>query len=293
MAYWHDLYRFRNSLEHELKWLGRNGAKGEKREKKIKPTPEQIARQNQMNKVTRTRRTIKANFEEGDLWCCCKYPKGIRPTVEEVKEDKKHFLGYLRKEYKKRGSPLKWVARLEVGKRGGIHFHIIINRLWTVQSDILIAEAWSRALERSTALQGRKNRTEGLVDFKTTYEAGGYQSLAEYICKEPEENTEEYEQLSLFDQTEQKALTSVSSSRNLIRPEPERKYYKRRTMRALIEEGPKPTPGYYIDRDSLYIGVNPFTGYSYCKYTEVKIPESRINPKSGRDLHPPRGGDAG
>lgn len=291
MAYWHDIYRFRNSIEHELKWLGRQGAKGEKREKKIKPTPEQIARQNQMNKVTRTRRLIKANFGDKDLWCCLKYPAGIRPTVEEAKEDKKHFLGYLRKDYKKRGSPLKWIARLEVGAQGGIHFHTIVNRLWTAQTDILIADAWSRALKKSTALKGRY-RTEGLVDWKTTYEAGGFQDLAEYICKEPEEDTEEYEQLSLFDETDQKALTSVSSSRNLIRPEPEHKYYRRRTMRKLVEEGPKPTPGYYIDRDSLHIGINPFTGYSYCRYTEVKIQQTRINPKSGGDLHPPEGGDA-
>lgn len=292
MAYWHDTWSFRNSIEHEFKFAGKYGAKGEKRQKKKKPTPGQIAKQNQRNKETRMRRTIKANFAEKDLWCCCKYPEGIRLQIEDVKKDKSRFLRILRREYEKRGSPLKWVARLEIGERGGIHFHILVNRLWKSQSDILIADAWSRALERSALQSIRPGcRTEGLVDWASTYDSGGYKALADYICKQPEEGTEEYKQLSLFAPEEQKQLLSVTSSRNLIRPEPERHYYSRRTMRKLVEDGPEPTPGYYIDIDSLYIGTNPYTGYSYCKYIELKIPEDRKKTKSGDTFHPPRGGD--
>ena len=53
MAYWHDIYRFDNSIEHELKFAGKWGAKGEKRQKKKKLTPEQVAKNNQRAKETR------------------------------------------------------------------------------------------------------------------------------------------------------------------------------------------------------------------------------------------------
>lgn len=277
MAYTHDIWYFKNSTEHEFKFKGKCGARGEKRAEKRKPTKEQIKRQNQINKQNQVRRIIKANFEPKDLWCCCKYPSGIRPALDVVKEDKDRFMRYLRTLYRKRGSPMKWVSRLEVGKNGGVHMHILLNRIQGEQTDILIDEAWGKALKKSKA--GKMIRSDGLVDFRTTYDAGGYKQLAEYICKEPKEGTEEYEQLSMFPKEEQKALISVSTSRNLIRPEPEHHEYRNRTMRKLIEEGPKPYPGYYIDMDTLYIGVNQYNGYSYCKYTEVKLPENRINTK--------------
>lgn len=293
MAYWHDIYRFARSIEHEFKFAGKYGAKGEKRQKRIKPTPEQIAIQNQRNKETRMRRTIKLNFRERDLWCCCKYPAGVRLSLKDVQKDKRKFTRILRREFKKRGSPLKWVARLEVGERGGIHFHILINRLPGEQTDLLIEEAWKKALETSAMQKVRPgHRTEGLVDYRTVYEAGDFKNLAEYICKQPKEDTPEYEQICLFEKNEQKALLSVTTSRNLIRPVPEREKKSHRTMRKIIEDGPAPTPGYYIDMDSLHIGVNPYTGYSYCKYTEVKLPETRKKTRSEGIFHQPRGDDA-
>ena len=64
---------------------------------------------------------------------------------------------------------------------------------------------------------------------------------------------------------------SYSTSRNLIRPKPERKRYRRWTMRKLLLYGPKPTPGYYIVPESIRSGTNRYTGYSYMRYTEEKL----------------------
>ena len=116
-------------------------------------------------------------------------------------------------------------------------------------------------------------------------------ALAEYMCKAPEEGTEEYKQISMFEEYDKKALLSLTSSKNLIRPEPEHVYRSHWTMRKIIENGPVPTPGYKIDEESVLIGVNPYTGYSYCKYTEVKIAETRKKTKCGATFHPPRGDD--
>jgi hypothetical protein len=239
--YWLDKYRFPGSIEYEYKYPGKYGAKGEKREKREKATPEQIKLQNQRNREKRYRRLIKANFRENDYWITLKYPKGVRKQIEKVKEDLRAFLERLRKKYKKMGEILKFIRRIEIGCRGGVHIHMIANRF--LGADIAIKECWE----------------QGGVHFALLYEQGGFKDLAEYITKPANEKDEE------------KETAAVSSSRNLIRPEPEREYRKRWTVRKIIENGVKPTEGYYIDEDTVVSGLNKYTGMSYLQYTEYRI----------------------
>ena len=256
MAYWEDIFRFPNSNEYEFKYAGNYGAKGEKREKRKKATPEQIKKQNQLNREKKVRRLIKANFLSNDMWNCLKYPAGTIKTTEEYKKDLSDFLDKVRKEYKKLGEVFKFIYRMEISTRGGIHLHILINRLkGKTDTDVLIQKCWKH----------------GRVNFQSIYEYGGYEALANYIVKQPDE--EEAEQLSLFPLEERKHYIKYSSSRNLVRPEPERKIYTRWTLKKLIEEGPKPTPGYYVDKNSIVCGKNPYTGMSYYRYTEYRIKE--------------------
>lgn len=258
MAYWLDTFRFPDSIEYEYKWAGNYGARGEKREKKVKATPQQIKKQNQSNREKYMRRLIKLNFSPNDLWITLKYPEGTRKPVQEVKRDFKKFHDRLRYQFKKRGYPLKIVIRKEIGKRGGIHIHILIPRMWGEDTDLLVQEAWKY----------------GRVNFESIYEYGGYEKLANYIVKQPDEEIEK--QLSLFPEEERKEFVRYSCSRNLDRPVPEREYRRRWTVKKLIKEGPKPTPGFYIDKNTIKYGINRFTGMSYLHYTEVKIaPEQR------------------
>ena len=122
--YWKETWYFENSIEYEYKYPGNYGAKGEKRAKKKKPTPEQIRQQNQRNREKKVRRLIKANFGENDYWITLKYPKGTRIKTEEAKRHMKKFLDKTRKDYKKREQMFKFIYRLEIGKRGGMHIHI-------------------------------------------------------------------------------------------------------------------------------------------------------------------------
>lgn len=256
MAYWLDTFRFPNSIEHEIKWEGKYGAKGEKRGARHKATPEQIKKQNQLNREKYVRRLIKANFFPDDLWITLKYPKGKRKPLWEVKKDFTKFVNRLKYRYKKRKHTLKYIYRMEVGKQGGIHIHMIIPRIRGEDADLLAQEAWEKC---------------GRINFESIYEYGGYEKLANYIVKQPDEEVEE--QLSLFPEEERKELASYNSSRNLIRPEPERKHYRRWTVKRLIEEGAKPSPGYYIDKNSIRSGINRYTGMSYLYYTECRIKE--------------------
>lgn len=281
MAYERYKYIFINSNEIEFHWKGDYGAKGESRAPKKKKTKEQIAIANQVNKVIRMRRVLKANFFSDDLWCCFKYPAGTKISVDDLENDRSYFLRILRAAYKKAGSELKFASRIEIGEHGGLHFHMAMNRIWNTQTDVIITDCWKRTLERSFERRRTADKkTQGLVDFKPMYDAGGFNELAKYICKQPEKDSEEYEQLSMFEEKEQKKLLKISTSRNLIRPEPEKKEYHRLTMRKILLEGPVPTPGYYIDKDSIVSGINPFTGLSYLKYTEIRL-------NSIDDKHPP------
>ena len=266
MAYWLDYWSFPNSIEYEMKFAGNYGAKGEKRGARKKATPEQIKKQNQINREKRMRRLIKANFLPNDLWASLKYPEGLRKPLEQIKIDLRQLLAGMRKEYKKRDEPFKFVYRMEIGKHGGIHVHILTNRSRVVPAtDILLQEMWPH----------------GRVNHQSIYEYGGYEKLAVYIVKQPDEEIEG--QLSLFEKKEQKELIKYSSSRNLVRPEPERKEYRRWTVRRLMEYGPIATPGYYIDKNSITFGVNKYTGMSYYQYTECRIAELKAGTPEWED----------
>lgn len=257
--YWKDTYKSDNVIEYEIKYAGNYGAKGEKRAIKKKATPEQVKKQNQINKENRLRRTLQLNFYENDLWVCLKYPAGNRKRYKEVQNDFKKFVKRMRTEYKKRNEPFNYVYRIEIGKNGGMHIHILINRI--CGADLLCSKCWPHH-----------------IHFTNVREEGGMSKLASYITKPLPEETE---QLSFISEEDKKRCASYGTSRNLKRPEPERKTYKRRTVRKLVTEGPTATKGFYIDKDSITQGINPYTGYTYYRYREL-----RLNPVK-RKLKPP------
>lgn len=258
MAYRMYIWDFADSAEYEIKHKGKYGAAGEKRAPKCRPTPEQVEKQNRLLRINRVRRLIKANFKPGDLWITLKYPKGARPGADSVKNEMKKFIARLRRAYKKNGEELRYIYRVELGKRGGVHIHMILNRSDArPDTDRLVQEQW-RA---------------GRINCASLYEQGGYESLAEYLVKELP--SEMKGQLSLIPEEDRHTFRTYVPSRNLIKPRPECREYMRRTLRKLFEEGPKARKGYYIDKDSITYGVNPYTGMSYYRYTEVRIRSTR------------------
>lgn len=94
--------------------------------------------------------------------------KVTRKSYEEVMKDMALFLQRLRYRYKKHDEILKYIYRIEIGKRGGIHVHILVNRTKCSKgTDMLITECW----------------TFGFTHFTPLRETGGYKDLAEYIAK--------------------------------------------------------------------------------------------------------------
>ena len=280
MAYREWIYRSSWGIEHVYQYKGTWGGKHEKRADHEKATREQIKRQNQRNKENRVRRTIQLNFRPGDLWLTLKYPKGTRKPMDEVTEDFRRFTDRMRTLYKKQGIAFKYMYRIEIGKRGGIHVHIVMNRLDDQRADLIISDAWTRARGMTPIedmLLDGLCPADGLAHLDHVRAVGNGKELAEYLVKEQPDTLEDGTKLS---RDEIKATCRCGSSRNLDRPVPEVKTYNHWTLRRLIELGAEGlntqpnryrTKGYSVDKDSWVHGINPYTGLSYLCYFEVPI----------------------
>lgn len=260
MAYKEEVYSYgagKKYIEHEIKCVGRFGAKGEKRGARKKATPEQVQKQNQRNREKKVLRKLRANFKKGDLWITLKFPKGTRIGIDELKKTRAKMLRKMRAAYKKSNSVCKFIYREEIGELGGVHIHMVISRIKGPGTAETISKLW-------------KELTGGNVNYTPLYDDGDYKKLADYIVKPPKE--EITGQLTLFGTEEEKKFYSkYGCSKNLIEPEPEVKEFKRRTIRKLVKNGPQPKDGYYIDRNSITYGVNQYTGMTYYYYTEVEL----------------------
>lgn len=237
MAYRKRTYRFRNAIEVEEYHTGRYGAPGQRRQKKKKPTPEQIEKRNQYNKEKLARRKLRMHFRVNDYFTDLTYRKEARPpNMETAKGQFKKFIREVRKEYKKRGCELKWMRNIEVGTKNGWHIHLIINRI--PDTDLILKKAWKH----------------GRVVNKLVDERGEFADLASYITKTPKTDPRLRE-------------SNYSTSRNLPIPEPEEKiyWYWKTWKKAKVPEG------YFLDKNSYFEGNNPVTGYKYRIYTLIKL----------------------
>lgn len=214
----------------------RYGAPGQKREKRRKATPEEMAKANRRNKERRCWHLILANFTTGDYFLTLTYREQERPKdMDMAKNDFRRFINRVKKRYRQKGHELKWIRNIEVGTRGAWHVHMIANRIKGGLD--IIMEEWNH----------------GRIQTQTMYADGRFAKLAKYITKSPGDEQRLQE-------------SNYSTSRNLIRPVPEVKHYARyKTWRKIRK--PK---DYYLDPDSIEEGINPWTGYPYRRYVLVK-----------------------
>lgn len=237
MAFTTKTYRFKNAIEREQYYTARYGAPGQKRQKKQKPTPEQMEKINQYIRERTARRKLREHFRENDYFADLTYRKDKRPLDMGVaKSHFKAFIRKLRKEYRKRGHELKWIRNIEVGTRGAWHIHLVVNRI--PDTDVLLAGLWEY----------------GGVHCQLLYTQGEFRKLAAYITKTPKTDSRLKE-------------SSYSTSKNLPLKDPEvRTATKRKTWGKI-----RVPAGWYLDPDSVREGINPVTGYPYRHYTLLRI----------------------
>lgn len=232
-------YMLESTIEVEEYHSARYGAPGMPRRKRSKPTPEQMARQNRWNREKKVRRQMRFYFKPEDYFSTLTYRVDERPAdMGDASRDLSDFIRIVRREYKKQGAELRWMANIEVGTRGAWHIHLVMNRI--PDTDVIIARAW----------------THGVSINKLLYQRGSFAELAAYMTKTPETDRRLRE-------------TRYTSSRNMPLPDPEIKLYRR--PKTFTNRDIKVPKGWYLDKASIREGVNPVTGYPYRSYAMHKL----------------------
>lgn len=218
-------------------YSSRSGAPGCPRQKKRKRTPEDMERQNKQNRARNVQLLILGNFKEG--WhCTLTYAKWARPEdPEEAKVQLAKFHRRMKAKFKKAGFEYKWIAVTEIGQRGAAHHHLILEDIHTESftTQKAVQECWPYQ-----------------TNFSMLYEEGEYEALADYLTKKESKETV--------------PGCKVSHSRNLILPKKKKKRMKSKTW--MLD--PKIPNGWELVKDSLWNGLNHFTGLPSQHYLIIK-----------------------
>ena len=250
MAVKRKTYTFRKGdvIEVEEFHDGNYGAPGSRRGSRRKATAEQMALVNRYNKAKRCRHRLLQYFNSGDLFATLTYEKTNRPAdMDAAKKDFRKAMRSVRKEYKKLGIILRWIANIERGTKGAWHIHLVIKEAGNTAS--ILKKAWN--LGGIYAEQIALNNKLYDVDFT---------KLACYMTKD--ENTTE-KKLDGSRSKPRLSEAAYSTSRNMPLAEPKID----RIMR--WKEKIKPKKGYSIEKE--FHGYNPVTGFMYRRYTMIRL----------------------
>lgn len=226
---------------------GRYGAPGMPRQKKRKPTKEDMQKVNAMNKARLCQYRLIQYFNSGDYFATLTCKVSERPPdMKTAKQYFQKFIRYVRKEYKKRGSPLFWIRNIERGTKGAWHIHLVITRI--PDTARILEEAWPYGGVYLTQLKKSKYYSEDFAELASYITKGAYTREKKADGSEAAPRIRE---------------SSYSTSRNMPLPEPRKKRLERWPKEV------KPQKGYYIAR--IHEGINPKTGYKYRRYTLIRL----------------------
>lgn len=214
-----------------------------------KKSKEEIREANRRQARRDLERLMNANFKPGDWHVVLTYRKEIRPSPEEARKELENFLARLRRRYRKFGFDLKYIVATEYVSKH-IHHHLVVNNVntGTETTADMVRLLWTKK---------KDGEIRGNPKFVQLYDTGEYSQLADYLVKETEKS---------FRREDSAVGQRYSSSRNLIQP----KKTTRDKPNKSWKQDPKPKPGYYIIRDSIYNGIDRM-GYPYQRYVEVKL----------------------
>lgn len=217
--------------------------RGEKREKRKNVTSEEVEKINRRNSEKTLTIKVHHNFSEGDFHHTLTH-EGVEPSLAEANNRLNKFKSNVRNWAKKNKVEFKWVLVTEwLNKR--VHHHIIVNKEIPIE---IINKYWHHGFVRS-------------VMFDHT---GDYRKLCSYLMKETDKT---------FRMDDCPTKKRFSCSRNLEMPP----VFREEINPVEMLKEPKPIRGYYIDKDSLWEGVNPLTGQLCMEY--VMLPLENTKPK--------------
>lgn len=242
MPYIHETVIAGKVIEISKYYSHRYKCKNAIRSKVMENTKEAQERINYKRQEKKLTRLINTNFKENDYHVVLNYRKEERPaTIEEMKNDMKVFLKGLRKECKKKDIELKYIYVAERGKRGALHYHMIINNI----DPCILTSIWKK----------------GRVNIHLLDNTGQYKDLAAYLLKFTKENKQEAKKLS---------GRAWNPSRNLKKPIIIKKIINKHDFFKDKVSIPKKFGNCYLEKNSIYSGFHFETGYKFFTYTLIK-----------------------
>lgn len=231
-------------IERKKMQTSRVHSKGTARSENREKTTESQAKANERKAEERLRWKLNANFDFRDYHLCLHYRDKLQ-TFEQVLEDRSLFTSLLRKECKRQGIALKYIACTETKRMTNVHHHVVMN-----QVDLrLVQDVW------------RQVEPTGNISVKPLDSRGNHEELASYLIKESR---------STMKRLGGKRGKRFSCSQNLIMPEPEYEIVPAESWR----EEPRPRKGYNIykfkDGATTQSGICETNGYPWQLYYEVR-----------------------
>lgn len=249
MPYMIEIVQAGKTIEVNKYYSSRYGKKGIKRSKRINLTREEQRKVNKRAAEKKLRRLINENFGYMDTHLVLDYKLEMRPVSREVmRADANDFLKRMRKLYKEHGVEFKYIHVMEIGKKGALHHHLVINTPDCIsQRDIV--KCW----------RGRGRTHHNPLD-----DSGQYAKLASYLIKQSDGMLKDPNALQ---------GKRWNRSRNLKNPKIIKKApIKDRGWYNKIARLPKKlADSYYLDGDSVQEGIHEETGYTFFSYTFVRI----------------------
>lgn len=245
MSYLRRFFRHGDIIEDCKYTNGKHGKKG-KNSEPIGVTPPEQVRWQSKNDIRKLWRLIDDNFNPGDLWVMLSYPYKCKPSTEQVRGNMSNFLKKMKKIYVKTGTIFKYVYSAGRGKRGAVHFHLILPKF-----DIdIVRNLWCDIINGGQWVK---------TNFDTLTKRKDYERLASYIVKNSEET---------FSSDDPIYKKRYCNSTNLKRKKVKAKVVKAKEWK----KEPIEREGYYIDKDRSFSWVNQY-GYEYQYTVYVRLSE--------------------
>lgn len=241
--------RYGNRIEVRKYHTFRCPGSGErKRDKRMKPTREQMEAANERRACKKLHMLLVENFEYGDWHLTLTYAKEQRPTVDESKKLLKRFFEKVRKAYRAAGVELKYIMVTEWESKS-IHHHLAINDVPGISK--IISGLWGL----------------GGIHLTPLYANRDYEGLAEYFVKETKKT---------FRKEDSPYKQRWTRSRNLREPEVHIEQVKSDSWRESPTVPKKlEQQGYVIDKTSIVSDVDGM-GYPYQEYVMVCSDKGRF-----------------
>lgn len=187
---------------------------------------------------------LKLNFIRGDYNLVLTYQEGLRPDPQNAKKIVQKFFRDLKAWCSKSGIACKYIWTTHIGKRGGIHHHVVLNQRIPYA---VICNIWKYG----------SVQTKG-----TLYPNKDYRGLAHYLVNDDKNGD--------CPSAHAKGERRFNASRNLKRVEPKREWITAGRWR----NNPVAPKGWIVDTDTVKNGIDLY-GFPYQSYHIKAIPQKQ------------------